>query len=515
MKNTVLQFADAQNVRHGGVLADRLSRQIARLESDMYMPPLVFESQSIDTWPGDWEGRAMLSQTLTAMATGREPAGLDEAMAELPKKMNERGYLGRILPHLQADEQQLSGHGWLLRALSAYYEYRGSDVTLFLIEGVVMNLFLPLRETYREYPTDPALRLGGGDMSGHVFAATGNWHLSTDTGCAYIPLDGLTHAYSVYPDCPMRQALGEMIGEMIDQFLALDPVGMQLQTHATLTATRGILRMYSVTGNEKYLTAAKHIFDLYLAHGMTVNYENQNWFGRPEWTEPCAVVDSFMVAAQLFAATGEQKYLPFVNRILYNGMLRTQRAGGGFGCDTCAVDGVLQAHCYEAWWCCSMRGGEGLSACARYAYMIEGNTIVIPYMTESEADLCVGGKQVHVSSKTEYPYACRATYTLSGQIEGVSLAVYVPGQGLCRVTPDAKGRVTVDGKLHIIKEKAAVGAGNVLMLGDLMLGKAQDPSFFKNRVMRDGYADLIPLCDCFLPDEQATMQQCLQVVFED
>ena len=191
----------------------------------MYLPPLLFESQSIDTWPGDWEGRAMLSQTMTAMATGRESASLDASMAQLAKKMNERGYLGRILPHPEADEQQLSGHGWLLRALCAYYAYRGLDETLFLIEGVLMNLFLPLRETYREYPTDPALRLGGGDMSGHVFAATGKWHLSTDTGCAYIPLDGLTHAYSIYPDCPMKVALGEMIAEMIDQFLALDPVG--------------------------------------------------------------------------------------------------------------------------------------------------------------------------------------------------------------------------------------------------------------------------------------------------
>ncbi len=514
MKHTVLQFASAADVRHTGALAERLARQITRLESDMYLPPLVFESQSIDTWPGDWEGRAMLSQTLTAMATGREPAALDASMEILAKALNGKGYLGRVLPHPEADEQQLSGHGWLLRALCSYYEYRKLDVTLFLIEGVVANLFLPLRETYREYPIDPALRTGGGEMSGHVFSTTGKWHLSTDTGCAYIPLDGLSHAYCTLPDSPIKQALGEMLEEMIEKFLSLDPVGMQLQTHATLTATRGILRMYFECGNEAYLSAAVRIFDLYLAHGMTVNYENQNWFGRPEWTEPCAVVDSFMVAAQLYAATGDQRYLPVIGRILYNGMLRTQRGNGGFGCDTCAVDGVLGAHCYEAWWCCSMRGGEGLSACARYAYMINGSTIVVPYMTESEADLCVQGKAVHVSCKTEYPYACRAIYTLSGQTEGVSLVVYVPGYGLCRFTPDAEGRITVDEQLHILKEKAAVGEGTVLMLGDLMLGKAEDPIPYKNRIMRDGYADLIPLCDCYLLDRDTAVKSKLQIVFD-
>ena len=515
MKHMVLQFADADQVRQKGDLANRLSRQIARLESEMYLPPLVFQSQSIDTWPGDWEGRAMLSQTLTAMATGREPAALDAAMEQLAKALNGNGFLGRKLPHPQADEQQLSGHGWLLRALCAYYEYRKLDVTLFLIEGVVKNLFLPLRNTYREYPTDPALRTGGGAESGHVFATSGNWHLSTDTGCAYIPLDGLSHAYCVYPDSPLKQQIGEMLDEMINQFLALDPVGMKLQTHATLTATRGILRMYEATGKERYLDAAKRIFDLYLAHGMTVNYENQNWFGRPEWTEPCAVVDSFMVAMQLYAATGEERYLPVVNRILYNGMLRTQRSNGGFGCDTCATDGVLRTHGFEAWWCCSMRGGEGLFACARYAYMIKENTVVVPYMTESEANLTVLGKSIRISCKTEYPRACRATYTVSGEWDGIELEIYIPGKGLCRFTPDENGCVEVCEELHVQKEQPAVGEGGcVLMYGDVMLAKAADPTPFKNRFMRDGYEDLIPLYELFSLDESAACASALQLVFE-
>lgn len=509
-----LQFASAASVRQKGELAARLERQIARLESDMYIPPLVFESQSIDTWPGDWEGRAMLSQTLTAMATGREPVALDAAMKELAQRLDGNGFLGRRLPHPEADEQQLSGHGWLLRALCAYYEYRGLDETLFLIEGVVMNLFLPLRETYREYPTDPALRTGGGAESGHVFAASGKWHLSTDTGCAYIPLDGLSHAYCVYPDSPLKQRLGEMLDDMIGKFLSLDPVGMKLQTHATLTATRGILRMYFERGNEEYLSAAKRIFDLYLAHGMTVNYENQNWFGRPEWTEPCAVVDSFMVAAQLYVATGDEKYLPVLGRILWGGMLRTQRANGGFGCDTCATDGVLGTHCYEAWWCCSMRGGEGLSACARYAYIIGEDKIIVPYMTESEADLTVSGKNVHVSCKTEYPYACRATYTVTGATEGLVLAVYIPGKGLCDFVPDTDGKVTVSEELGVTWERPAVGAdGSVLMLGDVMLGQVSAPQIFPRAISAHGIDGLVPLCDSWLLDEQSACRTRLKLLF--
>ena len=120
MKHTYMQFADHGQVRPGGALADRLARQIARLERDEYLPPLVFESQSIDTWPGDWEGRATLSQALTALATGREPVALDATMAELAKRLSGQGYLGRRLPHPDADEQQLSGHNWYLRGLIKY-----------------------------------------------------------------------------------------------------------------------------------------------------------------------------------------------------------------------------------------------------------------------------------------------------------------------------------------------------------------------------------------------------------
>ena len=161
-----------------------------------------------------------------------------------------------------------------------------------------------------------------------------------------------------------------------------------------------------------------------------------------------------------------------------------------------------------------MRGGEGLSACARYAYMMKENTIVVPYMTESEAELTISGKNVHVCCKTEYPYACRATYTVSGQCDGVTLAVYVPGKGLCRYKPDENGCVDVCEELHVQKEKPVTGdKGYVLMLGDLMLGKASDPTPFKNRVMRDGYRDLITLFDCFALDEQTACATSIQLVF--
>ena len=52
------------------------------------------------------------------------------------------------------------------------------------------------------------------------------------------------------------------------------------------------------------------------------------------------------------------------------------------------------------------------------------------------------------------------------------------------------------------------------MLGDLMLGKAADPTPFKNRIMHDGYADLIPLCESTWLDKETLCKTPLQLVFE-
>ena len=82
--------------------------------------------------------------------------------------------------------------------------------------------------------------------------------------------------------------------------------------------------------------------------------------------------------------------------------------------------------------------------------------------------------------------------------------------------PDENGVVKICEELHVQKEKPAVGEGGyVLMLGDLMLGKAADPTPFKNRVMRDGYRDLIPLCTSTWLDKETLIKTPLQLVFED
>ena len=63
--------------------------------------------------------------------------------------------------------------------------------------------------------------------------------------------------------------------------------------------------------------------------------------------------------------TREPGYLELAHNILYNALYYAQRANGGFGCDNCAgaFEPTLRPSgeaSYEAWWCCTMRGADGL-----------------------------------------------------------------------------------------------------------------------------------------------------------
>ena len=425
-------------------LAARAGLLAARMEKREYRPETVLNMDQAG-WPGDWEGRTILSLVRLAETTKKEPAYLHEIVDVVLAARNARGYLGPIYEDGIANEQQLSGHSWLLRGLCAYYGYTGRRDVYDAALQIGRNLFLPLADTYPTYPILPEERVYSGDMAGNSAGTVGKWIISTDTGCAYIPLDGVSALYEMTGDGD----IGALLDRMIANFLKIDFLGICVQTHATLTGTRGILRTYRMTKNPAYLAAAEKLFAMYTAYGMTANYANYNWFGRPEWTEPCAIIDSFLCAMQLYAETGNRDYITTAQRIYYNGMGFGQRENGGFGCDTClgAVgtqnNRILRQHCPEAYWCCTMRGGEGLASVAEYAYFVDGDTVVVPYFSSSDAKIGIGGGTLVLSQKSEYPLGGKTVFAVKNNTVGhpVTLSCYLP---------DTAQDVTVSGAAYSV-----------------------------------------------------------------
>lgn len=385
-----------------GILAQRAALTFARLAGEWYRPHEVFTADK-SGWPGDWEGRSILATTLMGRATHQTPPWLEEILERVPQHLNAKGYFGKVQPKGVRDEQQMSGHSWFLRGLIEYYYWKKDPGIRAMIERIARNLLVPSLGVYPKYPLTAQERL-----------RTRNWRLSRlqsktkthdksiDTGCAFLAIDGVSQAYELLRWPKIR----ELLDEMIARFLEMDLVAMKVQTHATLSACRGILRLYEQDGEREHLAIAQRIFDLYKRLAWTENYGNYNWFDRPRWTEVCAIVDSFIVAVWLWRNTGDPQYLEDAHHIYYNSVEHSHRASGGFGSARClGTEWVyLEVTTYEVEWCCNMRGGEVWPKAYEFLFWHEGDTLTLPFYHNATATIPLKGGALKVRTSTTYPY---------------------------------------------------------------------------------------------------------------
>jgi len=404
------------SVTVGGPLQQRLLRNLERLESETYQPQNEFNE---DTWPGDFVGRTILGVTMNAQASHQTPQYLDQIVKELPSHLNAKGYLGPDYG-TKINEQQLSGHGWLLRGLCEYSRCTGDQAVVPIIRSIVDSLFLPGTEKYPLYPIDSLERTNaGGGASGSIVSDDSDWMLSTDIGCIFIGMSGLIDAYEFLGQ---PEDMKPAIENLLSRFLDVNLVAIQAQTHATLTALRGLLKYYKLTGDRKWLAEASLRWNLYVDEGMTANYENRNWFGRNDWTEPCAIVDSYMVAFELWKETQDPVYRDMAELIYYNAICHTQRDNGGFGCDNVpsAEDPFLYVKTPEAYWCCTMRGGEGLARIAESTWAHSGNSLYAVFFRESS----INDESLSVTETTGYPFDTTVTITFNRNDAGISSLLF-------------------------------------------------------------------------------------------
>jgi len=401
---------DLRCISAKGDLAVRSGLNYVRLEGDWYRPEEIFKADS-HGWPGDWEGRVILALTMLEQSTHRTSAYLDEIISILPSHLNEKGYLGPILPENTFDEQHFSGQSWMLRALAAYYQYKNDPRVLAMLEGMVRNFLLPARGSYALYPIEPGKRFNEKTpwVLSRLQTKTKHHAETSDAGCAFMMIDGATAAYELLRE-PTRAELAELIEEMIDRYMEMDLEALNIQTHATLSAARGILRFYRITGEEKYLDMALSRYKLYRTAAWTECYGNFNWFGAPRWTESCAIIDSFIVAVTLWRYTGDLSFLNDSHLIYYNALSHGNRVNGSFGTDRCCgaletEDNLFLAPVnYETYWCCTMRGGEGFARAIAYCCFTEGNTVTLPFFHSFEAALLLDAGQITFEMISKYPF---------------------------------------------------------------------------------------------------------------
>jgi hypothetical protein len=448
-----------------GDLAVRSGLNFARLEGKGYRPDEVFTADQ-HGWPGDWEGRIMLALTLYAQSQKRTPAYLEELRSRVPLHLNKRGYFGPMLPSGVNDEQQMSGHSWYLRSLVEHYSWRKDDWSLKHLNKVVNNLLIPSIGNYARYPLDPATRNNVPEWRlSKIQSKNEKHHGTSDCGCAFIPLDGITAAFQLLGEPKLKV----LIDEMFAKYQQMNVTGLKVQTHATLSAVRGLIRMHETTGDRSYLDLAVKRFDLYKTEAMTEAYGNYNWFGSARWTEPCCIVDSFMVAVQLYCHTRRSVYLMDAHHIYFNALVHSQRPSGCLGTDSCVgADGgaLLRPHCFEVYWCCTMRAGEGFSRAIQYNFLVEEDAVTIPFYNDCHARIPLKSGILSLVEKTGYPVHGSATFTIQeAPAAPLRLSFFVPYADRAQPAVRINGK-TARGALkdHLLSLTVTLKSGDTIAL---------------------------------------------------
>jgi hypothetical protein len=428
----MLHPAEIDAVTPTGLLRQRAEKNLRRLHDPEYHFAATITASTVREAPGDWVGRTLLALTLYAQLFHEVPPHLEEFVTRLPEALNRRGYIGEIFPEGTADENQIGGHNALLRGLSEYYLWRQDERALAVIRTIVRNLMVPVRPLFAQYPDKSLKNLLKSEVVGlTVRQPNGAWRgLSTDIGTVFFTLDGLTQAYL----CERTAELRALIETMIARYAEIDPLAIGAQTHATLTTLRGIFRWWQEVDRRPALLAlVRDRFRLYRENAQTEHHANYNWFGRPDWTEACAVVDSFQLAVQLWSATDDATLLEEAHRIFYNGLLYAQRPSGGFGCDGCVgAKGeryLSPFRFFEASWCCTMRGAEGFVSAARYGWWHNGSeAITLPFYFGGGVRLHLAEGDIELEQESDYPFTghVKVRVVRGRSMEPVTLRFFAP-----------------------------------------------------------------------------------------
>lgn len=391
-------------IRCQGDLRVRAQMSFDRLHDPLFQYPNIAQHTRNDPYPGDFIGRIILGLVQLGQVLGKEPVYLAEIIQGLQNELlNPQGYLGKVQKNGAFDEIQISGHQFFLRGLCDYYQWKPDPAIQQIIERTIRNLLIPLAQEIESYPLgEQRKNLKAGNEIAMDAGRVGNWQLSTDTCQIFMVLDGMTHAAQLFPAPELKNA----IKKLIRFYVQINLIEIQAQTHAMLSALRGILRYSEMTGDTQYLDFVKDRFEAYKKHAWTENFENYNWFGRPTHTEGCAIIDSFLLATELWQVTRNAGYLHDAHRIYYNGMLQNQWINGGFGVNSCVGpnQNLFLQHKVEATWCCTMRGSEGLAKAIQYNYFYDTQNIYIPFYHDNRVTLKFDEGDLVLELTSRYPF---------------------------------------------------------------------------------------------------------------
>jgi hypothetical protein len=347
---------------------------------------------------GDVSGRFIELATLTSPPGKPSPATLAPVLAAISHHQNSRF-------------QKLDGHFGVDIDLTK--ELVEDSPPLCLLWGnarLLVGLIVSAREYGDPQVLAAAKRLGDfyvatsdqlcNPQREAEYRASGTWGHSYT--CDYFPaIEGLAMLYCTTKDERyLKQA--QQMAEFFTKFDALP----NDHSHGNLSAWRGILQLYEITGDRKYLDRAQAKWDLAVKGGFVwqIGGIGEQW--RPFYRagETCSQADWLRFCLDLWRFTGETRYLDVADRLLHNQYPVSQCDTGGYGdlyFDGDADAGPIAAiGTLEADYCCCFAGPLALHFLKSYLAVGSERGIYVNLPFDFTASVKAGGRDWRVAVRT-------------------------------------------------------------------------------------------------------------------
>ena len=237
----------------------------------------------------------------------------------------------------------------------------------------------------------------------------------------------------------MNEALAELYSrtgdkkylELADKFFddtVLVPLENQkdildgLHSNTQIPKIIGLTRLYELTGNEKYITAAKFFWKTVVNHHTYViggNSEDEH-FGKADdlsarldsnTCETCNTYNMLKLTRKLFELDPKPEYAEFYERALYNHILASQNPKTGMMCYYVPLEpGSYKDYStpFNSFWCCVGTGMENHSKYGRNIYYHNNDSLLVNLFIASKVKWAEKG--LTITQQTEFPNIGKAKF---------------------------------------------------------------------------------------------------------
>ena len=204
----------------------------------------------------------------------------------------------------------------------------------------------------------------------------------------------------------------------------------------------GMADVAAMTGDKSYINAIDKIWNnvagkkLYITGGVGAtgngeaygdNYELPNMSA---YCETCAAIANVYWNYRMFMLKGDAKFYDVLERSLYNGVLSGINLAGDRFFYPNPLESVGQ-HARSAWFgcaCCPSNMCRFVASIPGYIYAQKNDSIYVNLFVQSETNLVVKGKALHLAQKTGYPWSGDIHLTIDPAKKGkFSLLIRIPG----------------------------------------------------------------------------------------